>query len=274
MSAAPHLPARNDEVIAKWRYIRGASFLLCDAPRPVHCGIHAHEKVRLSFLLQGDVIEVDDRKRKTECGPYSLHTTPADMPHAHLIRSERLTTLCFDLEAPMLDMLGRSASVYQEPITAKRGAILTLAPRFQREVLTNDSASELVLQGLIMELTGELARRKSSPLPPDAPAWLRQAKALLNDRWNESVSIEAIAREVGVHPSHLNRVFRACLKQTPGEYLRRIRIERATREVLATDRPLKVIASVAGFADQAHFTREFRRYHGVTPFEMRRSVRK
>jgi AraC-like DNA-binding protein len=50
-------------------------------------------------------------------------------------------------------------------------------------------------------------------------------------------------------------------------------MDRATREVIAGDLPMKAIAALAGFSDQAHFTREFRRHHGVSPLEMRRSMR-
>jgi AraC family transcriptional regulator len=272
MSAVPQPLRGKEEIVAKWRNIEGATFLLCDAPRPEHCGLHSHEHVRLSFLLGGNIVEVDDRRQMVECGPLSLHTTPSGMRHAHLIRSERVQTLCFDLHPSLLAQLGEAAAVFREPITVKRGALLTFAPRIQREMVAMDSASDLVMQGLMFELVGELARRKASPLAGDAPPWLRRARELLNDRWNERVSIEAVAAAVGVHPSHLNRVFRQYLRQTPGEYQRRIRIERATREVMATTTPLKAIAAMAGFADQAHFTREFRRYHGMTPLEMRRSV--
>ena len=272
MSAVPRVTETDGEVVARWRYLDGATFLYCDAPKPERSTIHSHEHVRFSFLLRGAITEVHERSKGIDCGPYSLHVTPAGMRHAHLIRSSRVMTVCFDLEPKMLTNLGECASSLLDPITIKRGAAIPLAPRFQREMVAADSASDLVLQGLVYELVGELARRQSPKLAPDAPAWLKRAREMLHDLWNQSVSIEEIAASVGVHPSHLNRVFRAHLNQTPGEYLRRLRMERATREVIASDMPLKAIASLAGFSDQAHFTREFRRHHGVSPLEMRRSM--
>jgi len=199
--------------------------------------------------------------------------TPPGMRHAHLIQSPRVTTLCFSLEMSLLAQLGEESRVLENPITARRSSVIALAPKIQREVLASDSASDLVLQGLMFELVGELARRNEPKLSPDAPPWLKRAREMLHDLWNQNVSIEQIASTVGVHPSHLNRVFRLHMRQTPGEYLRRVRMERSTREVLVSDLPLKAIASRAGFADQAHFTREFRRHHGVSPTEMRRGAR-
>jgi len=234
--------------------------------------VHWHDKVITSFLLSGTVLEVDEQGKKVECGPLTLHTTPPGMRHAHVITTPRVTTLCIGIEQSLMAKLGQAARILEEPITSRRAGILCLAPKIRRELVVGDSASDLVLQGLIFELVGELARRGDGKIAVDAPAWLRRAKEMLNDKWNQSVSIEEIAATVGVHPSQLNRAFRAHMKQTPGEYLRRIRMERATRQVLASDLPLKVIAAQAGFADQAHFTREFRRRHGVPPMEMRRMM--
>jgi AraC family transcriptional regulator len=273
MSALPHPNDPTEETTERWRRIEGASFLFGDAPRPPRCRVHSHDVPLISFLLRGEVTEVDERGRKIECGPYSLHSTAPGVRHAHLIKSPRVTTLCFALEMSMLTELGSAASVFDEPITIKRGSVISLAPKFQREMWAADTASDLVLRGLIFELAGELTRRKSRKLPADAPSWLRRARELLNDQWNSNMSIEEIALTVGVHPSHLNRVFRAYMQQTPGEYLRAIRMDRATREVLTTDLPMKAIAAHAGFADQAHFTREFKRHHAMSPLEMRRSTR-
>lgn len=271
MSALPH-PDSPEDAVQRWRSIAGANFLLSDAPRPERCGVHSHEKILVSFLLRGSILEVDERAKKAECGPLTLRSMPPGMRHAHLIQSARVTTLCFSLEDEFVAELGDAARVFDEPITS-RGNVVALAPKFQREMPASDSASDLVLRGLLFELVGELARRGSQKLPTEAPSWLRRAREMINDTWNQSWSMEEIASAVGVHPSHLNRVFRTYMNQTPGEYLRSIRMTRATREVVASETPLKVIASQAGFADQAHFTREFRRQHGMSPMEMRRSVR-
>ncbi|HWA83249.1 MAG TPA: AraC family transcriptional regulator [Fimbriimonadaceae bacterium] len=271
MSALPR-SYLSEGPLQRSRSIAGASFLYSDAPRPERCGVHTHEKVLLSFLLRGSIIEVDERAKKAECEPVTLHSSPPGMRHAHLIQSPRVTTLCFALEREMLAELGGGANVFDQPITT-RGPAIALAPKFQREMSATDSASDLVLRGLIFELVGELSRRGTRRLPAEAPEWLRRAKEMINDTWNQSTSMEEIATAVGVHPSHLNRVFRAYMNQTPGEYLRHIRMTRATRDVLSGDLPFKVIAARAGFADQAHFTREFRRRHGMSPLEMRRAIR-
>ena len=72
-----------------------------------------------------------------------------------------------------------------------------------------------------------------------------------------------------VHPVLLARAFRTYFGTSPGRYLRRLRLDWAAAELLATQRRLADIALQAGFADQSHFTRAFRRHTGLTPGQYR-----
>src|SRR5437667_238344 len=74
---------------------------------------------------------------------------------------------------------------------------------------------------------------------------------------------------IGVHPAHLARAFRARYGETLGEYVRRLRLEWAAGEMIATDKPLTFLAVEAGFCDQSHFTRAFKRQFGITPARFR-----
>jgi AraC family transcriptional regulator len=57
---------------------------------------------------------------------------------------------------------------------------------------------------------------------------------------------------------------------TIGEYVRALRLDWATGQLVDSRKPLAVIAMEAGYADQSHFTRSFRRHTGSTPAEYRR----
>jgi AraC family transcriptional regulator len=65
-------------------------------------------------------------------------------------------------------------------------------------------------------------------------------------------------------------VFRQFERCTVGDYIREVRIDYARKQMLATNEPLVEIALAAGFADQTHFTRSFKRITGMTPTEFRR----
>ena len=65
------------------------------------------------------------------------------------------------------------------------------------------------------------------------------------------------------------RRFRAAFQLTPQRFLRKLRLQIASRALVYTDDPLSAIALTSGFADQSHFSREFRRQFGRTPRDYR-----
>jgi AraC family transcriptional regulator len=82
-----------------------------------------------------------------------------------------------------------------------------------------------------------------------------------------------VAGAVGVHPVHLARVFRLKYGTPVGTYVRGLRLSWAAARLTDTEETIAQIASEAGFFDQSHFTRTFRRHFGLTPQAYRRAVR-
>jgi AraC family transcriptional regulator len=253
------------------RDVGEVSFLLADSPAILNGALHHHLDLRLSFLVSGTMREVDDRRKVVQRGPHTLHLTPGHMRHGHWIDSPSATTLCFDLPSDLIARLAADFEFFDRPALIKSGSTIPLLTKLHREMFSTDKASELILTGLVYEIVGELARRDSLAPTSGKPPWLRRARDLLRDRMHENVTVNEIAEAVGVHPSHLTRMFRVHLSASPGEYLRRVRIEWATREVILGDLPLKEIALKAGYSDQSHFSREFRRVHGESPLRVRQS---
>lgn len=92
----------------------------------------------------------------------------------------------------------------------------------------------------------------------------RQLRELLDDRYTESVTIAAAAAQFGTHPSHLVRVFSQAYSIAPHQYVISRRVDHARRLLVDGHRPADAAAH-AGFHDQAHLTRHFRRILGTTP---------
>lgn len=101
------------------------------------------------------------------------------------------------------------------------------------------------------------------------PSWLTQARELLHGRFNDSLNLVEIANTVGVHPTHLARTFKKHYRTTMGEYVRRLRLDWATRQLSETEDSIAEIASSAGFYDQSHFSHLFKLHTGFTPAEFR-----
>ena len=101
------------------------------------------------------------------------------------------------------------------------------------------------------------------------PQWLERVRNILEQRFAEPYNLSEIAAEAGVHPVHLAREFRKYYGTSVGEYLRRVRIEYACRELMDSNSAVTNIAFAAGFADQSHFSRTFKRLCGTTPGKYR-----
>jgi AraC-like DNA-binding protein len=86
-------------------------------------------------------------------------------------------------------------------------------------------------------------------------------------------SVSLVARQAGISPRHLERLSRDWVGLPPGQLVRLRRFQRALRGLrLRPAVPLARMALETGFADQAHLTREFRRYSGMTPSQFRLGV--
>jgi AraC-like DNA-binding protein len=80
----------------------------------------------------------------------------------------------------------------------------------------------------------------------------------------ENVSLEALSRYAGLSPFHLSRVFREAVGMPPHAYQTQVRVCLA-KSLLGKGLPIADAAARAGFYDQAHLTRHFKRVVGLTP---------
>jgi len=112
-----------------------------------------------------------------------------------------------------------------------------------------------------------------------APAERQHERALaaaqcIESRAAEALSLDDVARTVGLSSFHLLRIFRASTGITPHQYLMRARLLRAMALLRDTAQPITDVAYDAGWSDLSNFTRTFRRDVGCSPGEFRRGDRK
>ena len=107
-----------------------------------------------------------------------------------------------------------------------------------------------------------------------APAVRRRVLELMDASATAHLTIDVLAREAGLSPAHFARAFKESVGRAPHQHLLSLRLDRARRLLDAPDAALSDVALQTGFADQAHFTRFFKRRFGVTPGSLRRSRRR
>ena len=98
-----------------------------------------------------------------------------------------------------------------------------------------------------------------------SPAVRTRVLELIDARLGRGISIDELAREADLSPSYFMRAFKQAIGRPPHQHILTLRLERARRLLEQPGASLSDIALRTGFADQAHFTRLFKREFGVTP---------
>ena len=140
-----------------------------------------------------------------------------------------------------------------------------LGPPQRRATATPWRPRRLLRTALAGLLAPPRLPRPPAPGGGDAPARaVRAAREILHERLTVPPTLEQLAAAVGVGPFALLRAFRAAYGLPPHAYLTNLRVQRAREMLDAGLRPAEVAAH-AGFSDQAHLTRHFKRIVGVPP---------
>ena len=102
-----------------------------------------------------------------------------------------------------------------------------------------------------------------------SPAKLRKIKEMLQEKIEEDLSLEEMARTVGLSTAHFSQVFRNTTGQTPHKYLMCYRVQRAKEMLRSAEMRVLDVAIACGFKTQQHFARVFREICGASPTEYR-----
>lgn len=233
---------------------------------------HSHESAYICLVRQGSYTE-NYRKRARTCGPLTLAFHPPDETHSESFNDSRALSFNIEVGKGWVDRVGPYSRVLETPVEFQGGEVVWLAMRLYKEFCLMDELSGLAIEGLALEMIAEASRSGAGTSTGKAPRWLEQALEILHDQFSEPLSVSGIARSVGVHPVYLSTVFRRNYRCTVVDYLRRLRVEHACREIVKPDAQLAEVALASGFAHQSHFARIFKRITGLTPGQYRASFR-
>lgn len=127
-----------------------------------------------------------------------------------------------------------------------------------------------LLRALLNE-TDRLAPRAAPMAPKPRP--LRAARRLAGERLDEAIDLQALGQAAGLSPFHLHRLYRRVYGLTPAEHRLEARLRLARRLILAGV-AIAEAATSAGFADQSHLNRAFRKLMGTSPGRWARQMRR
>ena len=254
------------------REVGGIVLSVCAYPPGLRMPKHEHEPAFFSLVLRGGYTEtIADTELSGR--PAALLSHPPGRAHSVAFHEREVQIFRAEVKPRWLERLREYDLKLERPDCFEGGAAVGLALRLYKEFREADKFSPLAVEGIIMELVAEVARRSERTRERRAPRWLERAREMLHAQAGTVPTLAALAREVGVHPVHLAHEFRRFYRESVGEYARRLRVERACAEMARSERPLSEIAADAGFYDQSHFSNAFKRHTGLTPAEFRSAAR-
>jgi len=109
------------------------------------------------------------------------------------------------------------------------------------------------------------------------PAWAKELKEIIQDQidTNLALSLKEISKDLDLNPAYLSREFSKYFEDLSfGEYIRKLRIEKALQLLSDPAYSLTDIAYLTGFSDQSHFTRIFKKHTGENPSGYRKNLQK
>jgi AraC family transcriptional regulator len=232
---------------------------------------HSHEQTYISIVLRGSYTE--------RCESMSSDVLPGQVifhfageSHSNLFHKSGGQVLNLELSPTFLERLTESRGIpANRRCILKSSYALQLGLRLHKEFTEADLTSCLAIEGLTMELMAEIFRDRLLQEKPKSRNWLDIVREILNDKYNQRLTLDDLAASVSVHPVHLARAFRKRYLCSVGDHIRKLRIEAACRELLNSNAPISEVALRTGFSDQSHLCRTLKRYAGMSPRNLRQN---
>jgi AraC-like DNA-binding protein len=130
------------------------------------------------------------------------------------------------------------------------------------------------VEQMLLEVFNKYMNRSGSQKIPD---WAKELKEIIQDQidTNLTLSLKDLSKDLAINPSYLSREFSKYFDNLSyGEYIRKIRIEKAIDLLTSSSYSLTEIAYLTGFSDQSHFARIFKLQTGQTPSGYKKKLQK
>jgi len=237
----------------------------------------AHPMAELTYVDQGSlhsVAEGQDLLLKqgdlVVYGPGQWHMQYSDIGVA-----PRFVTISFELGGlEWTPLLNRK-------FTAPQNVVTLLQNMLREQERMDPFSSDIILSQLnllLLMLLREAAAPKGGKLQTSNAIHseneiIRQAQQFISSHIREKLSVPLVARQVDVSPSYLTALFHKNLQISPGEYIRRIKLQESKQMIRENNLNFTEIAAELQYSTVHHFSRQFKEKFGITPTEYAKSVR-
>src|SRR4051812_10100640 len=228
--------------------------------------------------------DADERPGEHDLRPGHVTVTPAGAARAWRRSGESIVLMAWiapsALESQFERATGRTSATPRprEEVGADIPHIAELARCLWQELSANRIGARLYVESLVEQLGLDLIRdhcdiedAHAAPVTI-SPHKLRLAKAYIQENLSDDLSVEGIARAVGMSAFHFAHAFRAATGVPPHRYVVHRRIERAKALLRNPALSLTDIAQRVGYSSASHFSVSFRKIARLTPSDFRKGI--
>ena len=236
----------------------------------------AHPMIELTYVDQGSLHSVaDGMDLLLDQGDLVLYAPEQwHMQYADMEVAPRYVTISFDIAG------GDLSRLYNRKIKAPQKAV-TLLQQMLREQERMDEFSCDMLLTLLTQMLLTLLREEDTPARRLQSAYalhsenevISKAQQYISAHITEKLSVPLVARKIDISPSYLTALFHKHLQISPGEYIRRIKLQESKQMIRENTMNFTEIAAALQYSTVHHFSRQFKEKFGITPTEYAKSVR-
>lgn len=169
----------------------------------------------------------------------------------------------------MFRSLNKDAVVGHLPSDSNVQALLERLLKLYREY-TADLTVDIRSAGLISRvLSGCLEAMVSSQTQPELPPVITNIRAYLLEKYDQPITLDALAREFSISKFHLQRLFSKFVGMSPAQFQQKIRMVKAKELLRTTTLPVSMVAEKVGIESTSYFISAFSKQEGITPLKYR-----
>ena len=196
------------------------------------------------------------------------------MQYTDLEDTARFLTITFDLSSEL--PLPFDSKVFD--LSAAESPLLS---HILREVEQDDPYSndfircnlKMLLLSLLRDMGGRKKRLKTPLALRNENLIVSRALQYIAEHVYDKLSVEIVSRETGVSASHLTALFHRQMSISPGEYIRRVKLEESKGLIREGRMNFSQIAAALKYSNIHHFSRQFKDNFGVSPSEYSKSIK-
>ncbi len=235
----------------------------------------AHPVLELAYVDQGTMHSVaDGMELFLQQGEMVVYAPDQwHMQYADIDVAPRYVTVSFEISGDLQPLYNKKLTLPQPAVTLLQQM---LREQERMESYAGDMIAAQLTQLLLITLRQQDApaqRIKASNSLNSENEIIRRAQQYISAHIREKLTVPYVARMVDVSPSYMTALFHKHLQISPGEYIRRIKIQESKQMIREGNMNFTEIAAALHYSTVHHFSRQFKDKFGITPTEYAKSVR-